>query len=174
MAAYPGVRAGRGRPPKASVEGWLQAAWLMLAEGRAYVEDIEGGTAQPQMAKVAKLLLLEQLADVDNRLAGRTPVPSAHLLALALEYGLSELADVGGEELAETFRLPEEMGDAGCETDDVRALWHCLLEGFPGELPDRLLAQGQRDLLLAFQGWARLARAAGLDVGLLAPLIKEA
>lgn len=174
VPVYPGVLAGHGRALAPSVECWLQVAWLMLAEGRAYIEDLDGGAKQPQMEQAAKIRLLEQLVDIDNRLAGRIPAADAHCLALALEYGMSELADVSGEQLVEIFGLREELGGPSCEVDGVTVLWQRLLDGFPGELPDRLVAQGQRDLLTTLQVWARLARVAGLDVGLLTPLMKEA
>jgi hypothetical protein len=174
VPVYPGVRAGYGRPAAVAVRSWLEAAWLMLAEGRAYVEDLVGGVAQPQMQQAAKIRLLEQLADVDSRLAGRTPLADAHCLALALEYGMSELADASGEQLAGIFGLHEEFGGDRCMVEPIFVLWERLLDGFPGELPDRLVAQGQRDLLATLRTWASLARAAELDVGLLAPLMKEA
>lgn len=174
VAVYPGLKAGHGRRTPDAVQVWLQAAWLMLAEGRAYVEDLEGGTAQPQMQQAAKLRMLEQLVDIDNRLAGRTPVADAHCLAVALEYGVQELADASGTELAEIFGLDEEFGGDSCQVSEIFTLWQRLLDDYPGELPDRLVAQGQRDMLLTVQVWAELARSARLDVGLLAPFMKDA
>lgn len=174
VPVYPGLRAGHPRPAAEAVESWLQVGWLMLAEGRAYLEDLAGGAEQPQMRQAAKLRLLEQLCDIDNRLAGRAPVDDPHRLAVALEYGFAELADVSGDQLVTVFELTEELGGERCGTDGVVALWQRLLAGFPGELPDRLVAQGQRDLLTTLQMWAELARSVGRDVGLLTPLIKEA
>lgn len=174
VAVCPGVRAGRGRVPATAVKAWLEVAWLMLAEGRAYIEDLEGGVEQPQMQQAAKIRLLEQLSDIDGRLAGRVPAGDGHELALALEYGMSELADVSGDRLAEIFGLHETLGGPSCDVAGVMALWQRLLDGFPGGLPDRLVAQGQRDMLVTLQTWARLARAAGLDVGLLTPFMKDA
>jgi hypothetical protein len=175
VPVYPGLRAGHGRDSAEAVSRWLAVAWLMLAEGRAYAEDLEGGAGQPQMRQAAKLRFLEQLVDIDNRLAGRTPVADAHCLALALEYGTHELVDASGTELAEIFGLPgEEFGGEECAVDEIFVLWERLLEGFPGELPDRLVAQGQRDMLRTLRVWAELARSAGLDVGLLTPFMKDA
>ena len=174
VPVYPGLRAGHRRNTAQAVEIWLQVAWLMLAEGRAYIEDLEGGTQQPQMQQAARLRLLEQLADIDNRLAGRVPVADPHCLAVAMEYGLQELLAASGTELIEIFGLTEELGGDTCEVSGIFTLWQRLLDGFPGELPDRLVAQGQRDMLLTLQGWAKLARSAGLDVGLLAPFMKDA
>ena len=174
VPVYPGLRAGHGTATPDAVRTWLQVAWLMLAEGRAYVEDLEGGTSQPQMQQAAKLRMLEQLVDVDNRLAGRVAAADGHCLALGLEYGLSELAGTTGEELGDIFGVDEEFGGDSCRVDEIFLLWQRLLDGFPGELPDRLVAQGQRDMLLTLRKWAELARSAGLDVGLLTSFMKDA
>ncbi|MFF3291678.1 DUF6031 family protein [Streptomyces sp. NPDC003023] len=174
LAVFPSVRAGHVMAGPQAVEAWVQAAWLMLAEGRAYVEDLEGGTEQPQMQQAAKLRFLEQLLDIDQRLAGRVAVDDAHCLALALEYGMREVVDATGPELAEVFALHEEFGGDSCAVGQVHVLWERLLEAFPGQLPDRLVAEGQRDMLLTLRVWARLARAAGLDIGFLAPFMKAA
>lgn len=174
IPVYPVLRAGHGRTAVDAVAIWLPVAWLMLAEGLAYVEDLEGGAEQPQMRQAAKLRFLEQLADIDNRLAGRTPAGDAHQLALALEYGFGDLAEISGGELLEIFSLGEELGGDACDVSGALAFWARLAAEFPGELPDRLVAQGQRDMLVTMQGWARLARATGLDVGLLTPFMKEA
>ncbi|MFB4424350.1 DUF6031 family protein [Streptomyces sp. QL37] len=174
LTAFPSVRAGHVMAGPQAVEAWVQAAWLMLAEGRAYVEDLEGGTEQPQMQQAAKLRFLEQLLDIDQRLAGRAPVDDGHCLALALEYGMREVADASGPELAAVFGLHEEFGGGACAVDEIYVLWERLLDGFPGELPDRLVAEGQRDMLRTLRVWAELARAAGLDIGFLAPLMKAA
>ncbi|MER5553528.1 DUF6031 family protein [Streptomyces sp. NPDC002793] len=174
LTPFPSVRAGHVMAGPQSVEVWVQAAWLMLAEGRAYVEDLEGGTEQPQMQQAAKLRFLEQLLDIDQRLSGRVAVDDEHCLALALEYGMREVVDATGPELAEVFGLHEEFGGGTCAVEDIHVLWDRLLEGFPGELPDRLVAEGQRDMLRTLRVWAELARAAGLDIGFLAPLMKAA
>ncbi len=174
ITAFPSVRAGHAMPSRAAVEAWVQAAWLMLAEGRAYIEDLEGGVEQPQMQQAARLRLLEQLVDVDHRLAGRAPVDDSHCLALALEYGMHEVMDATGEQLATVFGLDEELGGDTCRVHDVYVLWERLLDGFPGELPDRLVAEGQRDMLRTMRVWARLARTAGLDIGFLTSSIKAA
>lgn len=174
VPVYPALRAGHGRRPAAAVEIWLQVAWLVLAEGLAYVEDLEGGREQPQMQQAVKLRFLEQLADVDNRLAGRIPAGDGHQLALVLEYGMSDLVDATGADLAGIFALGQELGGPECDVSGAVTLFDRLYRGFPGELPDRLVAQGQRDLLVTLQTWARLARAVGLDVGLLTPFMKDA
>jgi hypothetical protein len=174
LTVFPSVRCGNAMPGPQAVEAWVQAAWLMLAEGRAYLEDLEGGTDQPQMQQAAKLRLLEQLLDIDHRLASRAPIDDAHCLAVALEYGMREVVEASGPDLIKVFGLTEEFGGDTCQTEEIRVLWERLLEAFPGELPDRLVAEGQRDMLRTLRVWARLSRLAGLDIGFLAPLMKAA
>ena len=174
LTAFPSVRGGHVMPGPQAVEAWVEAAWLMLAEGRAYIEDLVGGTDQPQMQQAAKLRLLEQLLDIDQRLAGRAPVDDAHCLAMALEYGMREVVQATGPELIHVFGLTEEFGGDTCRVEEIHVLWERLLEAFPGELPDRLVAEGQRDMLRTLRVWAQLSRAAGLDIGFLAPLMKAA
>jgi hypothetical protein len=101
-------------------------------------------------------------------------VADAHCLALALEYGTSELIDATGEELAEIFGLDEEFGGGDCAVDEIFVLWQRLLAEFPGELPDRLVAEGHGEMLRTLRKWAALARSVGLDVGLLTPQMKDA
>jgi hypothetical protein len=174
IPVYPVLGTGHALTPDAAVEMWLQVGWLMLAEGRAYIEDLEGAEEQPQTQQAVKLRLLEQLSDIDQRLAGRIPAADAHCLALALEYGVHSLMEASGEKLVEVFGLEEEFGGEDSATGAVMQLWERLVDGFPGELPDRLVAQGQRDMLVTFRGWARLGRSVGLDVALLTRFIKEA
>ncbi|HEV2377836.1 MAG TPA: DUF6031 family protein [Streptosporangiaceae bacterium] len=174
IPVFPGVRAGHAMAAAPATQAWVQAAWLMLAEGRAYIEDIDGGADQPQMQQAAKLRLLEQLAGIDNRLAGRVPAADAHCLALALEYGTHEIAGASGTDLVDVFGLTEELGGDSCATAGVFVLWERLLSAFPGELPDRLVAQGQRDMLQTLRTWARLSREANLDIGFLTPFMKDA
>jgi Family of unknown function (DUF6031) len=174
LSVFPSVRGGHAMPGPQAVEAWVVAAWLMLAEGRAYVEDLIGGVDQPQMRQAVKLRFLEQLFDIDRRLAGQAPVDDAHCLAMALEYGMREVVEASGPDLVQVFNLTEEFGGDTCRVGEIHVLWERLLEAFPGELPDRLVADGQRDMLRTLRVWARLARAAGLDIGFLAPFMKAA
>lgn len=174
VSVYPCLRAGHALATVPAVQVWLTVGWLMIAEGRAYLEDLEGATDQPQTRQAVKLRLLEQLVDIDQRLAGRVPAHDAHCLALGLEYGMHSLIEASGDQLVELFGLDEEFGGDTSRTAAITILWERLLQDFPGELPDRLVAQGQRDMLLTFRRWAALARTHGLDVGLLTRFIKDA
>ncbi|MEU6357427.1 DUF6031 family protein [Streptomyces sp. NPDC047072] len=173
-ALFPGVRAGRGLPPETAVRAWATAAWLMQVDGRAYVEDLDGGAEQPQLRQVVKLRLLELLAEIDIRLTGAEPAGEGHLLALALEYGLHEVCTATGPELAQLFDLDQEFGGDLADDAGVRELWNALCEAFPGQIPDPLVASGQGEVLRALRDWSKLCTAAGTDAAFLEPFLKDA
>lgn len=174
LALFPGVRAGRGLPPEAAVRAWATTAWLMSVDGRAYVEDLDGGADQPQLRQVVKLRLLELLCEIDTRLTGAEPAGEGHQLALALEYGLHEVCSAGGPELAQLFDLDQEFGGDLADDAGVRDLWNALCEAFPGQIPDPLVASGQSEVLRALRDWSKLCTAAGTDAAFLEPFLKDA
>ncbi|MEV0174399.1 DUF6031 family protein [Streptomyces sp. NPDC050803] len=170
---FPSARSGRGLPAAQAVEAWATAAWLLAVEGRAYLEDLEGGADQPLLRRAVRIKLLELLYDIDTRLAGAVPVAEEHQLALALEYGLHDLAGLDGDRLAEVFALAaDDEGDTGDGL--VPQLWERLCAAFPGELPDPLQASGQREILRALRNWSKLCTAAGTDAAFLEPFLKDA
>jgi hypothetical protein len=170
---YPTARGGRGLPGHRAVEAWATAAWSLSVEGRAFLEDLDGGGDQPELRQMVRIRLLELLIDVDTALAGWAPVEEGHQLALALEYGLGNLAVLDGPELITVFALDQATGDQA-EDAGVRALWDRLCQEFPGELPNPLLASGQRQILQALRSWSKLCAAVGADAGFLEPLLKNA
>ncbi|MBT0773329.1 hypothetical protein KIH74_30570 [Kineosporia sp. J2-2] len=168
---FPSARSGRGLPAASAVEAWATAAWLLAVEGRAYLEDLEGGADQPLLRRVVRVKLLELLYDIDTRLAGCLPVAEEHQLALALTYGLHDVAGLEGADLVEVFALAADDD----ETDGlVPQLWDRLCAAFPGDLPDPLQAGGQREILRALRHWSRMCAAAGTDAGFLEPFLKDA
>jgi hypothetical protein len=171
---FPSVRAGRGLPPDQAVRAWATAGWLLAVEGRALLEDLEGGANQPQLRQMVRLQLVELLTDVDIRLGGGVPPDKDHLLAVALEYGLHDVAELDGERLVRLFGLDGEFGTAVSEDGEARAFWDRLCEAFPGQLPDPLQADGQREILQALRLWSKLCTAAGTDAAFLEPFLKDA
>lgn len=154
------------------MRAWTTAAWLLAVEGRAYLEDLAGGSEQPELRQVVGLRLLELLLDVDLLLGGHTAMADGHQLAMALEYGLHEVAELDGDRLLRLFALDEEFGADGGGA--VAEFWELLCAAFPGELPNPLLASGQREILQALRDWSRLCTAVGTDAGFLEPFLKDA
>jgi hypothetical protein len=168
------LRAGRALPAGAAVRAWTTVGWLLSVEVRAYLEDLDGGIGQPEMRRVVLLRMLEQLVDIDARLGGRPEPGGDHLLALAWEYGLRDILDADGDTVADIFGLRDPFGAPEPAVAAVRALVEHLLDRFPGELPDPLVPDGQRQILHALRSWSKLAVAAGLDASFLEPLLKDA
>ncbi|WP_055480121.1 DUF6031 family protein [Sphaerimonospora mesophila] len=169
---FPSARSGRGLPGAQAVEAWATAAWLLAVEGRAYLEDLEGGADQPLLRRVVRIKLLELLYDIDTRLSGTVTIAEEHRLALALEYGLHDLASLDGESLVEVFALAPDDPDHADGL--VPQLWERLCAAFPGELPDPLKASGQREILRALRNWSKLCTAAGTEAAFLEPFLKDA
>lgn len=171
---YPRARGGRTRDAAATAEAWTTVAWLLAVEGRAYLEDIEGGAEQPQMRVVVKLRLLELLADLDARLAGARPPGEDHLLSLALEYGLDEAIRLDGAELIDCVDLCDSLLDEQGTDEGVQRLFQALIDDFPGELPDPLVPAGQGEVLRAMRTWSKLGAELGIDISYLRGFMEEA
>ena len=171
---YPRARGGSTRDAAAAAEAWTTVAWLLAVEGRAYLEDIEGGVEQPQMRVVVKLRLLELLADLDARLAGSRPPAEDHLLALALEYGLVEAIRLDGAQLIECVDLRDSLLDDQGTDEGIRRLFQALLDDFPGRLPNPLVPAGQGEVLRAMRTWSKLGAELGIDISYLRGFMEDA
>lgn len=173
-AVLPAARRPLRREASSEVEAWATAAWLLAVEGRALVEDLEGGVEQQAMQHVAVVKLLELLADIDVRLSASAPLDEMHLLAVALEHGLSAVLAASGPELIEIFSLADGLagGDAG--PTRVIELFDRIVDAFPGELPNPLLASGQGPVLRALRAWGKVAEAAEVDASFLEPFLRDA
>jgi hypothetical protein len=171
---WPRLLAGRTRTGQEAVEAWVTAAWLLAVEGRALIEDLEGGREQPALRRAVKLRLVELICQVDAHLAREAPPDDLHALALALEYGFGQVVQADGPQVLEWFQLDEDLEGAGAATDRVVALWGRLVDEFPGRLPDPLLSEGQGQMLRALRGWSKLAARTGVDAAFLKPFLQDA
>ena len=169
---YPRQGTGSGSTGE-QVQAWITAAWLLAVELRAYLEDLQGGRAQPGMRYVVRSRILELVVQIDAHLAGVTPPDEEHALAFGLEMGLGELARLDGEAVAELFGLAGAI-DSRDRDAAVEAFSQCLLEQFPGDLPNPLEPSGQGELLQAMRTWSKLCAEAGIDASFLAPLLQDA
>jgi hypothetical protein len=151
-----------------AIEGWVTAAWLLAVEGRALIEDHEGGAEQPALRSVVAIALLELLVRVEAHMRGAIPAASEHLLALGLEHGVQEPLAISPSQL---FELLAESQEADAS---LRKLWEEVLDAFPGTLPDPLQSSGQGEMLRALRNWSSASAAAGLDADFLGPLLKDA
>lgn len=171
---YGRARAGRTRDAREAVQAWTTAAWLLAVEGRAYLEDLDGGVHQPEMRAVVKLRLLELFADLDARLAGARAPGEDHLLSIAVEYGFDELIQLDGDELMSFTEIHEGLLTTNAADAGIRELFQSLVDGFPGQLPNPLAPEGQSEILRAMQIWSRLASGLEMDIAYLSRFLEDA
>jgi hypothetical protein len=144
----------------------------MAVDGRAFIEDLEGAAEQPELVAVLRWRLAEFFLELDLILQGACPVEDWHHAAIALEHGLSEIADVDGHELVAQCGL----GDTGRSAESALELfrfWEGLVAAFPGRLPDPLQPAGQSELLRALRHWSKLCDAVGIPADFLQSLLQD-
>ncbi len=166
---FPNLSGGLPFPADTHVEALVTAAWMLAIDGRALIEDFEGGAEEPFLIDTLKFKLIEFLLDIDLTLRGVTNIDEDHLLPLALERGLSEVARLDGAGLAAAVGLD---ADDDCPSQRIHDLWSELLAAFPAEVPNPLLADGQGPLLRALRNWSKLCRAAEVTETFLTKLIR--
>lgn len=166
---FPNLTAGLPAPAHSHVEAIITTAWKLAIDGRALIEDFEGGADQPDLVVALKLKLVDLLMELDLNLRGVDNIEEDHLLPLALQRGLSEIAALDGAELIAAIGLDAEH-QPDCRP--VNELWESLLAAFPGELPNPLLADGQGPLLRALRSWSKLCRLGKIDDAFLTKLVK--
>jgi hypothetical protein len=169
---FPRLRAGLGRAPGAEVQALCVAAFKLAVDGRAFIEDIEGAAEQPELLAVLRWRFADFLGELDLILRGTAPVDDWHHAALALEYGLSEVADLDGPTLASCCGLGD-IGQGSESASSILAFWDGLLASFPGQLPDPLKPSGQGELLRALRNWNKLCVATQTPADFLQSLLQE-
>lgn len=166
---FPTLQRGLPSAAQDTLPNTIAAAWLLLIDGNALLEDFEGAAGTVELTDVLKLRLVELFVEIDLTLDGSGDVDELHFLPLALDFGLHALAHLDGKDISALVAL------GASETDPharLQALWDTILDAFPGEVPNPLLADGQGDVLRALQNWSRLCRAAEVDDAFLAPLVQ--
>jgi hypothetical protein len=166
---FPNLSAGLPFPIATHVEALVTAAWTLAIDGRALIEDFEGGAEESFLIDTLKLKLIEFLLDLDLILRGVTNIDEEHLLPLALERGLSEVARLDGAGLVAAIGLG---ANDDYPNERIHDLWSELLAAFPAEVPNPLLADGQGPLLRALRNWSKFCRAAEVTDTFLTKLIK--
>jgi hypothetical protein len=165
---FPAIAKGEPYPTEPRIRSLITAVWKLAIDGRALIEDMEGAAGEPQLAAVLKLNFLELLLEIDLELAGSAAIEEEHLLPLALERGLFNIARLEGSRVVDGV-----IGDIQtASTDTVMESWAHLLAAFPGEIPNPLLADGQGPLLRSLRNWSKLCRECQIREEFLTPLIK--
>jgi hypothetical protein len=166
---FPNLQAGLPAPARSHVEAFIVTAWKLVIDGRALLEDFDGGASQPDLVACLKLKLVDLLMELDLELRGVNNMDDDHLLPLAMQRGLSEVALIDGPGLIAAVGLDADRDEV---REHVGKLWERLLAAFPGELPNPLLSDGQGPLLRALRNWSKLCRLGQVDDAFLTKLVK--
>lgn len=170
---YPTRKMGIKHPVKQEVYALANVAFRLAIDVRAFLEDVDGGADFPHYLKNLKLRLLEMLMELNLLLSYDNTMSEDHYAALALEYGVGEVAGLSGGELVDTFGLLDGFADESVDMEGVVSLFNRLIDEFPGEIPDPLVPKGQRHLLNALRNWDKICRANGVDTQFIEDLMKE-
>jgi len=166
---FPRINAGYRFAAGDHVTSTISAAWLLMTELRAYIEDLAGARDIPDAAALVKIKIAELLLQVDAVL-GRAAVPhEMHRLPLLMAYGLSDVAAMDG--LAATRLLGLDAPTDGAEVDRLIGILEALLAAFPSDLVDALQPENQGHVLRFLRSANKACERVGCDAGFLAPLM---
>lgn len=166
---FPRIHAGYRFDAGEHVTSTISAAWLLMTELRAYIEDLAGARDIPDAAALVKIKIAELLLQVDAVL-GRAVVPhEMHRLPLLMAYGLSDVAAMDGP--AATRLLGLDVPTDGAEVDRLIGVLEELLAAFPSDLVDALQPENQGHVLRFLRSANKACERVGCDAGFLAPLM---
>jgi hypothetical protein len=166
---FPRISAGYRFAAGDHVTSTISAAWLLMTELRAYIEDLAGARDIPDAAALVKIKIAELLLQVDAVL-GRVAVPhEMHRLPLLMGYGLSDVAAMDGPTATRLLGL--DTPTDGAEVDRLIAVLEELLAAFPSDLVDALQPENQGHVLRFLRSANKACERVGCDAGFLAPLM---
>jgi len=166
----PRLNAGHRTPSRHQVESGITAAWLLMTELYAYLEDLAGARAQPDAAGLIKVKIAELLVQIDCVLAGLAVPDEPHRLPLLMQYGLGDVAALDGPAAIAVLGL-DRLTD-GPEVDRLIAVMTALSQAFPIALVDALQPANQGHLLRFLRSASKACDHVGCDAGFLAPLMR--
>ncbi|WP_431120925.1 DUF6031 family protein [Variovorax paradoxus] len=166
---FPRINAGYRFAAGEHVISTISAAWLLMTELRAYIEDLAGARDIPDAAALVKIKIAELLLQVDAVL-GRAAVPhEMHRLPLLMAYGLSDVAAMDGPTATRLLGL--DAPTDGVEVDRLIGVLEELLAAFPSDLVDALQPENQGHVLRFLRSANKACERVGCDAGFLAPLM---
>lgn len=168
---FPRLTGGVGVEGSSMARATISAAWLMMSELYAYLEDLEGAVDVPDASALIKVKIAELLVQIDCILGRTAVLDDEHRLPWLLEYGLCEVINLPGTDMARLLGLFSVNDDA--EVRRVCQLIRDLIEAFPGELVDSLQAQNQGRVLRFLRSCDKACTTLGCDAGFLVPLMKS-
>lgn len=166
---FPRLAAGYRFDAGDHVTSTISAAWLLMTELRAYIEDLAGAHDIPDAAALVKIKIAELLLQVDAVLGRAVVPPEMHRLPLLMAYGLGEVAAMDGP--AATRLLGLDVPTDGAEVDRLIGVLEALLAAFPSDLVDALQPENQGHVLRFLRSANKACAQVGCDAGFLAPLM---
>jgi hypothetical protein len=168
---YPRFTAGYKK--RLEIASLATFVFKLSIDARAFLEDMDGGKDQPDYLKVLKLRLLELLLEVELVFSGIEPVEDYHHAALALEYGIGQVAHIDGKSLRSIFELFDSLDGEEVSTKGVRDFWNRLIAECPGIVPNPLDPKGQRELINALRNWDKMCTLSGVNADFIKDLMRE-
>lgn len=166
---FPRIDAGYRFAAGDHVTSTISAAWLLMTELRAYIEDLAGARDIPDAAALVKIKIAELLLQVDAVL-GRAAVPQEmHRLPLIMAHGLGDVAAMDGPTAIRVLGL--DVPTDGAEVDRLTGVLEELLAAFPSDLVDALQPENQGHVLRFLRSANKACERVGCDAGFLAPLM---
>ncbi|MGB7369906.1 DUF6031 family protein [Erythrobacter sp.] len=152
-------------PAQDFVKRHVIVRWKIMTELRALIEDLEGAEDH-DLVETLSIKLVELLVEMDLDLQGAEGIDKDHLHAFGMQFGLTQLAHIDGQRLAEAFRQDP--------IEKAILLENCnrLIIALPGDIPDPLQPDGQSDTLRAMRSWSKLAASTDADISALNELIR--
>jgi hypothetical protein len=173
LVFFPKIKAGYKRPVQNEIYAQATFAFKLAVDVRAFLEDIDGALQHPHYLKTLKLRLLEMLYELNLVISYAGPMDELHFAALALEYGVPDIAQLDGPTLIDIFGLWDDFNSENVDISGVTDLFEQIIEEFPGEVPDPLVPSGQSVLLKALRNWDKICRTAQVNAKFIEDLLKE-
>ncbi|MBB3641800.1 DUF6031 family protein [Variovorax atrisoli] len=151
------------------VTSTITAAWLLMTELRAYIEDLAGARDIPDAAALVKIKIAELLLQVDAVLGRVAAPPEMHRLPMLMAYGLGDVAAMDGATATRVLGL--DVATDAAEVDRLTAVLEELLAAFPSDLVDALQPENQGHVLRFLRSANKACERVGCDAGFLAPLM---
>lgn len=166
---FPRLKAGYRFAAGVHVTSTISAAWLLMTELRAYIEDLVGARDIPDAAALIKIKIAELLVQVDCVLGGVAVPQEMHRLPLLMAFGLCDVAALDGARASRLLGL--DVPTDAPEVDRLIATLEDLLQAFPSDLVDALQPQNQGQVLRFLRQANKACQGVGCDAGFLAPLM---
>lgn len=168
---FPRLTGGVGVEGNSMARAIVSSAWLVMSELYAYLEDLEGAMDAPDASVLIKVKIAELLVQIDCTLGRTAVLDEEHRLPWLLEYGLCEVINLPGADMARLLGLF--AANDATEIRRVSQLIRDLIAAFPGELVDSLQAHNQGRVLRFLRSSDKACTALGCDASFLVPLMKS-